>query len=83
MIVINISLVCTLIYLSIIPQLYYNLTPVELRSKCLQLTVWDASSILSKECLGCVLIELQPLYNKLIKGFVSWFDLQPAALINR
>lgn len=64
-------------------MLYYNLTPVELRTKCLQLTVWDASSILSKECLGCVLIELQPLYNKLIKGFVSWFDLQPAALINR
>lgn len=61
----------------------YNLTPFDLRSRCLQLTVWDASSLLSKECLGCVLIELQPIYRELTRGFVSWFELQPASLINR
>jgi phosphatidylinositol-4-phosphate 3-kinase len=62
---------------------HYELDSIQIHRRCLQLTVWDASSLLSKECLGCVLIELQPMYNDIVRGLVTWFDLQPASLINR
>ncbi|XP_011404735.1 PREDICTED: phosphatidylinositol 4-phosphate 3-kinase C2 domain-containing subunit beta-like [Amphimedon queenslandica] len=61
----------------------YSLSQTDLRSRCLQLTVWDASSLLSKECIGCVLIEFKEKYRDLAKGWTSWFDLQPTSLVNR
>ena len=58
-------------------QFYYSIKSDSLTDHCLQLSVWDASSLLSKECLGCVLIELTN------KELSTWFELEPASLIQR
>jgi phosphatidylinositol-4-phosphate 3-kinase len=53
----------------------YKLPPPILRQRSLELSVWDASIILSKQCLAIATIELSTLQSELAGGCGFWVEL--------
>ena len=56
-------------------QFICSVPKLELAKRTLQLSVWDASSLFSNQCLAVVAIELGSLTSDLITGVTGWYDL--------
>ena len=64
--------------LSLLPlplQFTYKVPFVLLSQRTLQLSVWDASVLLNKQCLAMATIELSSVQSELASGIARWFEL--------
>jgi len=53
----------------------YKVPKGDLACRSLQLSVWDASHLLTKHCLAVTAIELGMLQSELANGIIEWFEL--------
>ena len=58
-------------------QFSYSVPLAILGNRALQLSIWDASNMLSNHCMCMTTIEFSKLLTQLGSGsnFVEWFDL--------
>ena len=56
-------------------QFTYKVPPQSLPEKSLELSVWDASIILNKQCLAVATVDLSTLQSELTSGYGCWVEL--------
>ena len=61
------------------PQFTYKVPRQALGERSLELSVWDASIILNKQCLAVATVDLSTLQSELTSGCGRWVELHSPA----